>query len=482
MDIWNSASQKQRRTDAIKPNRRHVREYFGSNRNCLRGISRENSDWRDVIRILCFEYNHRHATKTKCCSRATSDQRRGFYYEFFSCVHKKFGCDPRNLKNRHILYYLRLKVRQSIASGSDDHAIIRQIRNKVAFLRFFEKMIGKCGLVQNAQYYLDKVAPQLTNIKAPAFKARHLRDEDLEELITKAFGFDIRLGLQILAMAYFGLRPRESLGLVCSKCFIRQANRLVLRIFPRSGSKGGRPRDIEFNNDTQLQAATLILEIAKTAGIDALTWEGLTLDQGFHRQSSYLRQKLGLGRSTFNGTVYSLRHGFAQRLKAEANSLGEDVADSKVSTALGHYRNEITGVYVGSIQRAGRDLVKPLLTKLSTLPADCYEASQVLITLLRELLHEHPRLAFSLIYRFWDKQDTVNAAGLAMRKAAFCKDEGLMKLDEVIEAAKGFDVEKEKLLDSLNNHQSTLSLEFLEKNVLMVADAIYHDTSQNNFL
>lgn len=473
MEIWNSINQKQRRTDAVKPERRHNREYFGSNRNCLRGIPRDNSNWREIIRILCFEYNHRHATKTKCCSRATSDQRRSFFYEFFACVHKKFGCDPRNLKSRHILYYLRLKIQQGIANGSDDHAIIRLVENKIAYLRFFEKMIGKCGLVQKAQYYIDKLAPQLTRVKAPAFRARHLRDEDLEDLISKAFELDIRLGLQVMAMAYFGLRPKESIGLVCSKCFIRQSNRLILRIHPRSGSKGGRPRDIEFNNDSQLQAATILLEVARDTGIDSLSWEGLTMEQAVKKQNRFLNQKLGLGRSTFNGTVYSLRHSFAQRLKEEVNQTDGSNSDERVSNALGHYRKEITGVYVGAVQKAGADLIKPLLSQLSRLPARSYEASQVLITVLRELFYEDPRLAISLTFRFWDKQNVQDALGLAVRKAAFCSGKGLMAFNEVLEAVSALNITSEEMIAALSSHQSTLTLDFLEKNVLTVADAIY---------
>lgn len=178
------------------------------------------------------------------------------------------------------------------------------------------------------------------------------------------------LGAMLLeVMLAFGLRRQESYYLTPQTC--DEGNRLLVL----SGSKGGRPRAVEFSEDLKVrQWQRDVLDRAKAIARDhpqrKLSIPGYSADQMRNYITSVCR-RYGLTKKGMGVTMHGLRHQYAELRFGEqaglptpamAMSPGQfvppadyvrareriDAARRNVSENLGHWRKDITNAYLGS--------------------------------------------------------------------------------------------------------------------------------------
>lgn len=210
--------QNNRRTQTHQYHRRKWKGFFPPNQSCLPGITRGKDRWETIIEELCSYYNSFHAVKSKNCSVLTSKKRKSFYREFFQAINEQFGADPRNLKPKHIHWFLNEKIQARKESEEPHGSIVRYVENSVSMLKFFELWIGKKGMVRSSGAYLTLLAPDVVRGKPPMSRNTVMNSEQIFDVLKRAFTRDLMFGIQLLAMAAFGLRDKEVCGLDPHHC------------------------------------------------------------------------------------------------------------------------------------------------------------------------------------------------------------------------------------------------------------------------
>lgn len=345
-----------RRFDNVK-GRRDWFGFFPDNAHCLPGIPRNAKNTERVLQVLCSFYNSFHSVKAKNCSFKTSNNRKTFILRFFRIVQTRFCCDPRNLQPKHVEYYFRIQIAKLKKKGASQHAITDTVRHEVGYLFFFARWIGKVGLINKADHYLKKNKIDGKTVPVLSVRASNISQEGKERLIKEAFDLDPILGALVLAIAQFGLRPREACYLKPMTAFDQNEEGWYLEI--TEGSKGGRPRRIQFRNQSQIWTMKILQETVIRLGTERIGYPHESPQQTVKRLNAFSREKLNLMRTGLQGSVYGLRHCFAQELLWElARIQPMHEAKEKVSEALGHGRPHITGVYVGSAVKLDLDVIK----------------------------------------------------------------------------------------------------------------------------
>ena len=245
------------------------------------------------------------------------------------------------------------------------------IQNKISILRRFLTFIGKDSAIpkgEDLKTWLNRqgVTAPITRQNIPTeSKAWDENQVDLHKVLAELSKESAITAIQLEVQAAFGLRMKESIQLnpQAADCgtFLR-----VLH-----GTKGGLPRDVDFDEDPAMREWQRdVLERAKLHAQQnrkgTLSIQGKRLDQS-KAHFYYQCRKIGITRDQLGVTAHGLRHQYAARRYARLAGMGAPVsknaplhvtdevrsadlaAREQVSRELGHFRPDITQVYTGSL-------------------------------------------------------------------------------------------------------------------------------------
>lgn len=250
------------------------------------------------------------------------------------------------------------------------------IQNKISILRRFLGFIGKESLVPKGyelRSWLNQkgidVQVQRQSV-ATQSKAWNDHNVDLPAVLARVREHSPITAMQLELQAAFGLRMKESIQLNPKAADYGD----VLRVI--HGTKGGLPRDINFNPETEIRVWQRdALERAKLHAEKnrkgTLSIPGLSLEQS--KQHFYYQiRKVGINRKELGVTAHGLRHQYAATRYAQIAGVGAPVGNNApvqitdeirqadltareaVSRELGHFRADVTQAYVGSLSMLDR--------------------------------------------------------------------------------------------------------------------------------
>jgi site-specific recombinase XerC len=267
--------------------------------------------------------------------------------------------NPRNLNETHV----RALCESWHAAGKQ----VSTMQEYLSKLRVFAGWIGKKGMVKSLPTYLPQVDKNELKVRKAALTSKSWSEKGVNiiEKIQQADAIDWRFGLMIRMMLAFGLRRKEVTHNKPWKA--DHGDKLVIYL---GEAKGGRPRDIHFDNDEQRQ----VLDFVKTkvGKNEYLGWD--TTIRGKKASFKYcLRryndsmEKIGITKLKDGVTGHGLRAQYAENAALIAGMIpptlggtgGQmprdelNVKRAQISENLGHSRTEVTVSYYGSF---GRDV------------------------------------------------------------------------------------------------------------------------------
>jgi len=247
------------------------------------------------------------------------------------------------------------------------------LQNKLSVLRRFLTIIGKEHAVPRGSALRSWLNEQGVDVDlkrhpvATTSKAWIDHDVDLNNILSRLREVSSMTAIQLEVQAAFGLRVKESIQLNPTAADYGD----ILRVI--HGTKGGLPRDIDFDPDPALRAwQREVLERAKfmaqhnKKGI--LSLPGKRLDQS-KAHFYYQMRRFGITQKQLGVTAHGLRHQYAARRYQQVAGFGAPVgpnapqqitahireadlrAREVVSRQLGHSRIDIPRSYVGSLNQ-----------------------------------------------------------------------------------------------------------------------------------
>lgn len=245
------------------------------------------------------------------------------------------------------------------------------IQNKISILRRFLTFIGKDSAIPKGEQlktWLNQqgVTASVTRQNIPTeSKAWDENQVDLHKVLAELSKESAITAMQLEVQAAFGLRMKESIQLNPQAADCATFLRVI------HGTKGGLPRDVDFDDDPAMREWQRdVLERAKLYAAQnrkgTLSIQGKRLDQS-KAHFYYQCRKVGITRDQLGVTAHGLRHQYAARRYARLSGMGAPVtknaplhvtdevrsadlaAREKVSRELGHFRPSITQAYTGSL-------------------------------------------------------------------------------------------------------------------------------------
>ena len=162
--------------------------------------------------------------------------------KFFRYAAKEFRIDPRQLKTEHVEAYFHYKITERLNRGVEPKAIAKRIDNELCHLKFFAWWISKPNCIPKFSKIMKAERFRLENCPMSNFRSAHTDISALRKKVDDAFRINDYLGVQVMAMAYFGLRPAESVSLDYQESFCTEGGHPYIHVV--NGSKGGKPRKI----------------------------------------------------------------------------------------------------------------------------------------------------------------------------------------------------------------------------------------------
>lgn len=252
------------------------------------------------------------------------------------------------------------------------------IQTKVSFLRRFLTLVGKPNAIPKGREWTQILTEggidcaEMRRVKVLASsKTWESKGIDPFEVFRRVEQLCPVVALQLEMQLAFGLRIKESF-------FIEPTvGDLGNKLYIGSGSKGGRPRPVDFDPDPQTSEWQRdLLERAKVLARKhpqrRLALRGKTLKQ-MRNRFNYLVTKAGISGAELGVTSHGLRHQYAARRFAALAGLPAPVAGSvpvgdyvtraddvrsarlDVSQQLGHWREDVTSAYLGSVPSMARE-------------------------------------------------------------------------------------------------------------------------------
>lgn len=267
------------------------------------------------------------------------------------------------LGKTHALRLIKFWIKQEQASST--------IQNKISVLRRFLTFIGKehaipkghelrAWLLQNGVE-----APNWRQTVATESKAWDEHNVDLGTVLETLRKYSPITAIQLEMQAAFGLRMKESLQIVPNAADYGDMLRVMY------GTKGGLPRDVPFEDDPAMREWQRdVLERAKLHSAanrkGTLSTPGKSLNQN-KAHFYYQVRRVGINRADLGVTAHGLRHQYAARRYARLSGIAAPVsrdapltvtdvqrladrhARRLVSRELGHFREDVTKAYIGSL-------------------------------------------------------------------------------------------------------------------------------------
>jgi integrase len=256
----------------------------------------------------------------------------------------------KSLGERHVRLLAERWEAEGLAAGT--------LRTRLSYLSTFCGWIGKPGMVKSPEEYCSAGRLARSSITT-VNKSWEAKGKNPIEVIAAAMEVDPRLALYLTLQHEFGFRMKESLEFRPRACISADGKSIAIV----EGTKGGRPRIVPIERQSQQEALDWALEVAKTSRSGRVRWPHLTFRQAQARFYGLLRRKLGISKKECGLTAHGLRHGYAQTSytgqtglpsPVEGGALGQidrethERACLYVSRALGHVRPGIAGAYYGS--------------------------------------------------------------------------------------------------------------------------------------
>lgn len=270
--------------------------------------------------------------------------------------------NPRNLNETHINALCNLWHSEGKQAST--------MQEYISKLRVFSGWIGKKGMVKSLPKYLPHVDKNYLKVRKAALTSKSWSEHgvDIKEKIFQADAIDWRFGLMIRMMLAFGLRRKEVTHNKPWKA--DRGDKLVIYL---GEAKGGRPRDIHFDNAEQRHVLDFVK--SKIKKNEHLGWETDTRGKKASfkyciRRYNASMEKIGITKLKDGVTGHGLRAQYAENAALIAHMIpptlggtgGQmprddlNVIRSQVSENLGHSGTRITVSYYGSFGReAGQD-------------------------------------------------------------------------------------------------------------------------------
>jgi len=258
---------------------------------------------------------------------------------------------PTHLKPKHV---------QALCSfWHEKELAVKTIHGLFSNLRAFCRWVGKDGMVEDIGIYAGGREHLVRKTAANEDLSWEAQGVDVEAFIENAKHLNHRLGVILQLQRYFGLRAKESLELRPWRATALETDHLYIT----DGTKGGKHRMIPIRSDRQ---RTIILEAKEVVGkrLNAqMRWPEMTWRQA-QAHFYYLMRKLGATHEQLGVSAHGLRHGFLQDeyeyyagAPAPVKAVGilpSDRMEHKkallaVSLQAGHYREQATGMYCGTL-------------------------------------------------------------------------------------------------------------------------------------
>jgi site-specific recombinase XerD len=265
--------------------------------------------------------------------------------------------NPRNLTETHIAALCRHwhKNRKQVST----------IQEYLSKLRVFSGWIGKDGMVKSLPNYLPDVDKKKLKVSKVAQESKSWSENGVNiiQKIEKADALDWKFGLMIRMMLAFGLRRKEVTHIKPWKADL--GDKLVIYL---GEAKGGRPRDIYFDNHEQRVVLDYVkIKLKKN---EHLGWETdtrgkpATLKYNIRRYNDYMA-RIGITKLGDGVTGHGLRAQYAENAaliakmipptlggtRSQMDRRDLDVKRAQISELLGHSRISVTASYYGSFGR-----------------------------------------------------------------------------------------------------------------------------------
>lgn len=310
-------------------------------------------DYRDDVARLTARFGRvGNADQRRACSEATVTTRR----KVLICVMKRLSKHCRGIRT---LSQLRPRLIPTLIRLWNEEGMAPRTQvQQYSVLRWFWRLHGiqvpSCikAHVEDGDRYIVRAAAQQDR----SASAR----TDPFRLFAWADEHDLRVGLYMRLAWALGLRRLECLRLQPHEDF----DGTCLKI--RRGSKGGRPRDIEFADISERRAEVAraalmrLRELTEVGGHAG--WPDLTLQQA-GRRLGWILQRIGLTKAALGATFHGLRHDFSIDELERTSGITAPVRGGlvndfaalrehrqRVSQLLGHNRTKVTSAYYGSLR------------------------------------------------------------------------------------------------------------------------------------
>lgn len=290
------------------------------------------------------------------------------------------------LGKAHVLRLIQYWSRQGQSAAT--------IQNKISILRRFLTFIGKHTLIpkgHDLKSWLNQqgVEAQVTRrTVATTSKAWSDNNIDFHSVLGRLREISPITAMQLEVQAAFGLRMKESIQLNPKAADYGNLLRVV------HGTKGGLPRDIDFDPDPVISAWQRdVLERAKVHAQQnrkgTLSIQGKNLMQS-KAHFYYQIRKVGISRQQLGVTAHGLRHQYAARRYNQITGFGApvgknapmaitpDVRDAdlqarmEITRQLGHFRPDLPQSYLGSLgmlEKARRERMQDWIQRTEENPA-----------------------------------------------------------------------------------------------------------------
>jgi integrase len=254
--------------------------------------------------------------------------------------------DAKNLKGKHLVALGKHIEQQAIAGKLKPSTI----QCKFSMLRVFAHWIGKDGMVEATQQYVDLALIQRSSI-CTHDHSWTAQGVDVAAKMAEVSQKDERVGLQLRLELEFGLRGKEAMML--RPYIADKGTYLDVSV----GTKGGRPRAVPINTPEQ----RALLDEAKGF---AVTKDSSTSDPNkslaqWKNHYYYILRDCEISQK-YRITAHALRHTYAHNRYKECSGQESPVRGGKlvnreddraarlqVAEELGHSRESITTHYLG---------------------------------------------------------------------------------------------------------------------------------------
>ncbi|MBC3879725.1 integrase domain-containing protein [Undibacterium sp. FT79W] len=254
-----------------------------------------------------------------------------------------------SLKEKHIQFLIDAWIAKNQGRGT--------IENKLTYLAALASWLGKANIVKDvSEYEQIRQLPKRsgTTMTDKSWESRNI---DAQQMIAQIAADNPHVAIQLALQITFGLRTEESMLLRPFDVLMRRSGQLYLMI--ADGTKGGRPRRIDVQDEADLDVIELaknyINRKSKTTIPEEYTF------QEWKNKYYYLLKKHGFTKKNLGVTAHGLRHQYMQNLYKQLTGSDSPVrggeqpapdilahARQVITEHAGHSRASKANAYIGS--------------------------------------------------------------------------------------------------------------------------------------